>query len=52
MARKRRDDDEPGVWALRDRTVVVPETQLARGMRRSPTMAEEKALVAFTPFVS
>jgi very-short-patch-repair endonuclease len=42
MARNRRDDDEPRVWASRDRTVVAPQTSLARGMRRSPTMAEKK----------
>ena len=42
MARNRRDDDEPRVWALRDRTVVAPQTLLARNMRRSPTTAEKK----------
>jgi very-short-patch-repair endonuclease len=42
MARKRRDNDEPRVWALRDRSVVAPQTLLARGMRRAPTTAEKK----------
>jgi very-short-patch-repair endonuclease len=37
-----RDDDEPRIWALRDRERVAPQTVLARTMRRVPTDAEKK----------
>jgi very-short-patch-repair endonuclease len=37
-----RDDDEPRIWALRDRGRVAPHTVLARAMRRMPTDAEKK----------
>jgi very-short-patch-repair endonuclease len=37
-----RDDDEPRIWALRDRGRVAPQTVLARAMRRVPTDAEKK----------
>jgi very-short-patch-repair endonuclease len=40
MASNRSDDER--IWALRDRTKAGPQTQLARSMRRSPTMAEKK----------
>jgi very-short-patch-repair endonuclease len=42
MARNYGKGDEPRIWALRDRSAVAPQTSLARGMRRSPTMAEKK----------
>jgi very-short-patch-repair endonuclease len=42
MARNRRNDNEPRVWAWRDRKAAAPQTSLARGMRRAPTMAEKK----------
>jgi very-short-patch-repair endonuclease len=42
MVRKRHEDDEPRIWAIRDRTKVAPQTSLARTMRSSPTMAEKK----------
>jgi very-short-patch-repair endonuclease len=41
MTRNNRDD-EPRIWALRDRSVVAPQTSLARGMRRVPTDAEKR----------
>ena len=37
-----RDDDEPRIWALRDRGRAAPQTVLARTMRRLPTDAEKK----------
>ena len=43
MARNTSDNDEPRVWALRDRTVVAPQAPLARNMRRVPTQAEQMA---------
>jgi len=42
MARDIGDDDEPRIWALRDRGRVAPQTVLARTMRRVPTDAEKK----------
>ena len=35
-------EDEPRVWAKRDRTIVPPQRRLARAMRASPTEAERK----------
>jgi very-short-patch-repair endonuclease len=35
-------DDEPRVWAKRDRTIVPPQRRLARAMRAAPTEAERK----------
>jgi very-short-patch-repair endonuclease len=42
MARDNSDDDEPRIWALRDRGHVAPQTVLARAMRCVPTDAERK----------
>jgi very-short-patch-repair endonuclease len=42
MIRNNGDDDEPRIWALRDCSVVAPQTILARGMRRAPTDAEKR----------
>jgi very-short-patch-repair endonuclease len=42
MARDNGDNDEPRIWALRDRGVVSPQASLARGMRRAPTDAEKR----------
>jgi very-short-patch-repair endonuclease len=42
MARQKNDYVEPRVWALRDRTIVAPQTLWARKMRREPTDAEKK----------
>jgi very-short-patch-repair endonuclease len=36
------DDDEPRIWAVRDRERMAPQTVLARTMRRMPTDAEKK----------
>jgi very-short-patch-repair endonuclease len=35
-------EDEPRVWAKRDRSVVPPQRRLARAMRAAPTEAERK----------
>ena len=35
-------EDEPRVWAKRDRTIVPPQRRLARAMRAAPTEAERK----------
>jgi very-short-patch-repair endonuclease len=35
-------EDDPRVWAKRDRTIVPPQRRLARAMRASPTEAERK----------
>ena len=35
-------EDEPRVWAKRDRTIVPPQRRLARVMRAAPTEAERK----------
>src|SRR3954463_3365598 len=35
-------EDEPRVWAKRDRTIVPPQRRLARAMRATPTEAERK----------
>ena len=35
-------DDEPRIWAKRDRTIVPPQRRLARAMRAAPTEAERK----------
>jgi very-short-patch-repair endonuclease len=35
-------EDEPRVWAKRDRTIVPPQRRLARTMRATPTEAERK----------
>src|SRR6266540_5966275 len=35
-------EDEPRVWAKRDRSIVPPQRQLARQMRAAPTEAERK----------
>ena len=35
-------DDEPRIWAKRDRTIVPPQRRLARAMRAALTDAERK----------
>ena len=35
-------EDEPRVWAKRDRSIVPPQRHLARQMRATPTEAERK----------
>ena len=35
-------EDEPRIWAKRDRTIVTPQRRLARAMRAAPTEAERK----------
>jgi very-short-patch-repair endonuclease len=35
-------DDEPRIWATRDRTIQPPQRQLVRNMRAAPTEAESK----------
>jgi very-short-patch-repair endonuclease len=35
-------EDEPRIWAKRDRTIVPPQRRLARAMRAAPTEAERK----------
>ena len=35
-------NDEPRIWAKRDRTIVPPQRRLARAMRAAPTEAERK----------
>jgi Protein of unknown function (DUF559) len=35
-------EDEPRVWAKRDRSIVPPQRRLARAMRAAPTEAERK----------
>src|SRR5262245_23573984 len=35
-------EDEPRVWAKRDRAIVPPQPRLARAMRATPTEAERK----------
>jgi very-short-patch-repair endonuclease len=35
-------EDDPQVWAKRDRTIVPPQRRLARTMRAAPTEAERK----------
>jgi very-short-patch-repair endonuclease len=35
-------EDEPRVWAKRDRAIVPPQRRLARAMRATPTEAERK----------
>src|ERR1700752_1104561 len=42
MARDSRSDEEPRVWARRDRTIVSPNEVFARAMRKAPTEAEKK----------
>ena len=35
-------EDEPRIWAKRDRTIVTQQRRLARAMRAAPTEAERK----------
>ncbi len=42
MVRDSRSDEEPRVWARRDRTIVSPNEVFARAMRKEPTEAERK----------
>src|ERR1700730_15056779 len=42
MAGNKFANDETRIWALRDRSVVAPQTTLARDMRRTPTEAEKR----------
>jgi very-short-patch-repair endonuclease len=42
MAGNKFANEEPRIWALRDRSVISQQTKLARGMRRMPTEAEKK----------
>jgi very-short-patch-repair endonuclease len=41
-ARDSRSDEEPRVWARRDRTIASPNEIFARAMRKAPTEAEKK----------
>jgi very-short-patch-repair endonuclease len=36
------ENDEPQIWAGRDRSIARPQRQLAREMRATPTLAERK----------
>ena len=40
--RDSKSDEEPRVWARRDRTLVSPNEVFARAMRKAPTEAEKK----------
>ncbi len=42
MVRDSRSNEEPRVWARRDRSVVSPNEVFARTMRKAPTDAEKK----------
>ena len=42
MIRDSRSDEEPRIWARRDRSIVSPNEVFARGMRKAPTDAERK----------
>src|SRR5262249_17061999 len=41
-SRDSRSDEEPRVWARRDRSIVSPSEVFARAMRKAPTEAEKK----------
>jgi very-short-patch-repair endonuclease len=41
-SRDSRSEQEPRVWARRDRTIVSPNEVFARAMRKEPTEAEKK----------
>jgi very-short-patch-repair endonuclease len=42
MVRDSKSDEEPRVWARRDRSIVSPNEVFARAMRKEPTEAEKK----------
>ncbi len=42
MVRDSRSDEQPRVWARRDRSISPPNQTLARAMRKAPTDAERK----------
>ena len=41
-SRDSRSDEEPRVWARRDRSITAPNAVFARAMRKAPTEAEKK----------
>jgi very-short-patch-repair endonuclease len=42
MSRDSKPDDEPRIWARRDRSIVSPNEVFARDMRKAPTEADKK----------
>jgi len=42
MVGNSRSDDEPRIWARRDRSIAPPNAAFARAMRKAPTEAERK----------